>query len=244
MVVAGRPSRALARGYFVTNSNTQLNSTPEMRKMGAGRGIITAYPRQLESLIRLSEAHARMRLSNTVEEIDVNEANRLYKEALKQAATDPKTGQIDMEILMTGLSATSRAKSAELGKLILQNLQGKKSMKMGELYDTCRSAHKDGFTQVMTTLKLQCNVAGRLSRISIFLPRSDLGIEDTSHSGRRATFARAGKGLLRYQVLTLIEPHKIIYFQTQYEMAVRDLLEEGKVIQTSNRHIRLKELSA
>ena len=63
-----------------------------MRKVGAGRGIITAYPRQLESLIRLSEAHARMRLSNTVEEIDVNEANRLYKEALKQAATDPKTG--------------------------------------------------------------------------------------------------------------------------------------------------------
>jgi len=31
----------------------------EMRKVGAGRGQVTAYPRQLESLIRLSEAHAR-----------------------------------------------------------------------------------------------------------------------------------------------------------------------------------------
>ena len=33
----------------------------EMRKMGTGRGTVTATPRQLESLIRLSEAIARMR---------------------------------------------------------------------------------------------------------------------------------------------------------------------------------------
>ena len=58
-----------------------------------GRGIVTAYPRQLESLIRLSEGHARMRLSNVVEELDVEEAHRLHREALKQAATDPKTGK-------------------------------------------------------------------------------------------------------------------------------------------------------
>jgi len=33
----------------------------EMRKMGTGRGTVSATPRQLESLIRLSEAIARMR---------------------------------------------------------------------------------------------------------------------------------------------------------------------------------------
>ena len=32
-----------------------------MRKIGSSRGAVTAYPRQLESLIRLSEAHAKMR---------------------------------------------------------------------------------------------------------------------------------------------------------------------------------------
>ena len=42
-----------------------------MRKVGSGRGQVTAYPRQLESLIRLSEAHAKVRLSQTVEEKDV-----------------------------------------------------------------------------------------------------------------------------------------------------------------------------
>ena len=68
----------------------------EMRK-------ITAYPRQLESLICLSEAHARMRFSNTVEIVDVEEAARLHREALKQSATDPTTGRIDVSILTTGM---------------------------------------------------------------------------------------------------------------------------------------------
>ena len=48
----------------------------EMRKVGSGRGQVSAYPRQLESLIRLAEAHAKMRLSNTVDVEDVQEARR------------------------------------------------------------------------------------------------------------------------------------------------------------------------
>jgi len=47
-----------------------------MRSMSMNRKIITATPRQLESLIRLAEAHARMRLSKTVVKADVQEALR------------------------------------------------------------------------------------------------------------------------------------------------------------------------
>merc|ERR1711915_333120 len=76
----------------------------EMRKIGSGRGQVTAYPRQLESLIRLAEAHAKMRLRDSVEMEDVEEARRLHREALKQAAVDPSTGKIDITILTTGIS--------------------------------------------------------------------------------------------------------------------------------------------
>lgn len=48
----------------------------DMRKIGSGRGQISAYPRQLESLIRLSEAHAKVRFSEVVELEDVEEAWR------------------------------------------------------------------------------------------------------------------------------------------------------------------------
>ena len=50
-----------------------------MRNQGIGRNTITATPRQLESMVRLSEALARMRLSPTVERHDVAEAVRLMK---------------------------------------------------------------------------------------------------------------------------------------------------------------------
>ncbi|KAK9816651.1 hypothetical protein WJX72_003304 [[Myrmecia] bisecta] len=79
-----------------------------MRKQGISRKVITATPRQLESLIRLSEALARMRLSPTVERPDVAEAIRLMRVALQQSATDPTTGAIDMDKIMTGFSASDR----------------------------------------------------------------------------------------------------------------------------------------
>lgn len=47
-----------------------------MRKVGSGKGQISVSPRQLESLIRLAEAHAKVRLSDKVEEFDVEEAKR------------------------------------------------------------------------------------------------------------------------------------------------------------------------
>lgn len=71
-----------------------ITSYLELRREGSAKGKVTAYPRNLESLIRLSEAHAKMRLSPFVVEADVEEAKRLTREALKQSCTDPLTGKI------------------------------------------------------------------------------------------------------------------------------------------------------
>lgn len=95
----------------------------EMRKLGedvrAAERRITATTRQLESMIRLSEAHAKMRLSEIVTRDDVQEAVRLIKSALKQAATDARTGLIDMSLLTEGTSASERRRKADMKNAVL-----------------------------------------------------------------------------------------------------------------------------
>lgn len=59
--------------------------------------------------------------------MDVTEARRLQKEALKQSATDPATGRIDVNILATGVSGTARRKKAEIA-LAMKNILAEKCM--------------------------------------------------------------------------------------------------------------------
>lgn len=88
-----------------------------MRKLGqdvrASEKRITATTRQLESMIRLAEAHAKMRLSGEVSRDDVREAYRLIRSALKTAATDSQ-GRIDMSLLTEGTSTLDRRLREEL----------------------------------------------------------------------------------------------------------------------------------
>ncbi|KVH93228.1 Mini-chromosome maintenance complex protein 4 [Cynara cardunculus var. scolymus] len=89
--------------------------------------VITATPRQIESLIRLSEALARIRFSEWVEKKDVIEAFRLLEVALQQSATDHATGTIDMDLITTGVSASERMRRENLVGLarnvIMEKLQ-------------------------------------------------------------------------------------------------------------------------
>ncbi|XP_075262884.1 DNA replication licensing factor MCM4-like [Convolutriloba macropyga] len=100
----------------------------EMRKLGSERGMITAYPRQLESLIRLSESIAKMRYSEKVTLFDVEEAYRLYRSALKQAAIDPHTGEIDIAQLYEGQTSSEKRRRAELAVEIRQLIQAKQGI--------------------------------------------------------------------------------------------------------------------
>uniref|UniRef100_A0A183V2D3 DNA replication licensing factor MCM4 n=1 Tax=Toxocara canis TaxID=6265 RepID=A0A183V2D3_TOXCA len=110
------------------SSQCLIDKYLKMRKAGAGYGQISAYPRQLESLIRLSEAHAKMRLSNTVSVQDVENAYSLHCEALKQSAVDPSTGRVDINILAAGMSATSRKLVEQLAEAIRSELSLKKGI--------------------------------------------------------------------------------------------------------------------
>ena len=111
-----------------------------------GKKTISATPRQLESLIRLSEAHARVRLAKEVTEDDVAEAIRLMNVSTHSAAIDQKTGLIDMDMINTGRGTAERERCAQLADAIKDLLgskhKGTKSMKMYQLarrLEKCRT---------------------------------------------------------------------------------------------------------
>ncbi|XP_050597960.1 DNA replication licensing factor MCM4 [Bombus affinis] len=130
-------NRSIVRDYIVfakehvhpvLNEESQqrlIQAYVDMRRVGRGYGQITAYPRQLESLIRLSEAHAKVRLSSVVELQDVEEAWRLHREAIKQSAIDPLSGKIDITILTTGISTGTRKRRKELCDAIQKLIESK-----------------------------------------------------------------------------------------------------------------------
>jgi DNA replication licensing factor MCM4 len=149
-----------------------VDSYLELRNPGgngaaSGTRTISATARQLESLIRLSEALAKMRYSNTVTRADVREAVRLMKVATQAAATDPRTGRIDMDMITTGRSAADRALEEQLELSLKELLQERRGSRMAvrdvikqlaeisdnaiiphdDVMDTLRRLHDDGLIQ-------------------------------------------------------------------------------------------------
>ena len=74
--------------------------------------------RQLEALVRIAEASAKIRLSETVTKIDAKRAIDLLTFCLKQVGIDPETGQIDIDRLSSGVGASKRNKIMEILRLI------------------------------------------------------------------------------------------------------------------------------
>jgi len=74
----------------------------ELRKMGKAEGSVPITPRQIEGLVRLSEASAKIRLSGTVELADADRAIRLITYVLDKVSRDRETGKLDIDILATG----------------------------------------------------------------------------------------------------------------------------------------------
>jgi DNA replication licensing factor MCM4 len=97
----------------------------DLRNQGSSREVVTATPRILESLIRISESLAKMELREEVLPGDVTEAVRLIKAATYAAAIDPETGLIDMEQLIAGVGAGRRRRHKELESLLEEVLMEK-----------------------------------------------------------------------------------------------------------------------
>ena len=82
-----------------------------MRKSGGAEGSIKTIPisaRQLEALVRLSEASAKARMDDRVTRKDAKKAIELLDYCLMQVGFDKETGKIDIDRIATGIAATQR----------------------------------------------------------------------------------------------------------------------------------------
>ncbi len=95
----------------------------KMRASGEGEGSYRSVPisaRQLEALVRLAEASAKLRLSSIVEKKDAQRAVELLHYCLSQIGIDPETGKIDIDRITTGITATQRNKAHSIKEIIAE----------------------------------------------------------------------------------------------------------------------------
>ncbi|UCE14905.1 MAG: hypothetical protein JSV04_06925 [Candidatus Heimdallarchaeota archaeon] len=84
---------------------------------------IAITPRQLESLVRISEARAKMRLSDVVTYDDASGAVNLMNATLEKLAKDTETGMLDIDKYASGMSAKSRRRLDQIDALIDRMLE-------------------------------------------------------------------------------------------------------------------------
>jgi replicative DNA helicase Mcm len=109
----------------------------EIRKQGEDQGSVPITARQLEAFVRISEASARARLSNTVLTEDARRAVRLVEYYLKKIAG--QEGQIDIDIIATGTSRSQRDQITVLRRLISELSDGSKGVSVEALLQAAES---------------------------------------------------------------------------------------------------------
>jgi replicative DNA helicase Mcm len=104
------PALQEIKEYFVSMRNTG-NEEDKVKS-------IPISARQLEGLIRLSEASARTRLSSTVTKKDARRAIDLLHHCLTLIGLDTKTNTFDIDRITTGITASQRGNIHEIKEII------------------------------------------------------------------------------------------------------------------------------
>ncbi|PSP72235.1 ATPase [Halobacteriales archaeon QS_3_64_16] len=91
----------------------------DLRAQGAGEDApVPVTARKLEALVRLAEASARVRLSDSVELEDAERVIEIVRSCLKDIGVDPETGEFDADVVETGTSKSQRDRIKNIKALI------------------------------------------------------------------------------------------------------------------------------
>jgi len=81
-------------------------------------GPVPVTARKVEAMCRLAEASAKLRLSETVDEQDMERAGRMVMKAMRDVGVDPETGKLDADVIESGMSKSQRDRIKNLIALI------------------------------------------------------------------------------------------------------------------------------
>ncbi len=97
--------------FYVKIRNSDVSSEKGIRS-------VPISARQLEALVRLAEASAKVRLDSEVRKEDAQKAIELLEFCLHQVGIDPETGKIDIDRISTGVTFSERTKLISIKEII------------------------------------------------------------------------------------------------------------------------------
>jgi replicative DNA helicase Mcm len=105
------PEAAQLLNDFYTKIRAKIETTETLTEIGA---------RQLEALVRIAEARARAALRDKVLPEDAAAAIKITTQSLKQIGIDAETGEIDIDLILTGKPKGQREKMAAILTLLIE----------------------------------------------------------------------------------------------------------------------------
>ncbi len=121
----------------------------KMRSSGGDEKGMQSIPisaRQLEALVRLSEACAKVRLGDSITRKDARYAINLLHYCLEQVGLDPETGKIDIDRISTGITTSERAKIVGVREII-HELEEKLGHKVIPIEEIIKVSMEKGLTE-------------------------------------------------------------------------------------------------
>ena len=147
-----------------------------LRNSGREEGGVKPIPisaRQLEGIIRLAEASARIRLDENITKEDAKRAIELLRYCLMQVGFDPETGQIDIDRISTGITASARGKIVAIRDIInLLTSKGLKEIPIEEIYSeaAAKAIEEEKVDEAITQLKKSGDIfepkRGHISKVA------------------------------------------------------------------------------
>lgn len=134
--------KILKKFYITTRKRAEGSSAP-----------VPITMRQLEALMRIAQASAKIQLQNEIRKEDAQRAIRLMKYSLQQLGFDPETGMIDVDRSEGGVTSAERSRIRIVLDIVNEMSETKKELLVDEILKAAKKEGVDDADEVLEKLK-------------------------------------------------------------------------------------------